>query len=92
MTNKQAAALGYYVREGAYQGTSDDRLGRWYVGRDDEPFRPFGPGFASRAAALAAIAEYAADRAAAVADKPADRIMARRQNRAAHDMTRGILL
>ena len=29
---------------------------------------------------------------AAIADKLADRIMARRQNRAAHDMTRGILL
>jgi hypothetical protein len=27
-----AKAAGYYVREGSYQGTTDDRLGRWYFG------------------------------------------------------------
>ena len=56
---KIATAAGYYVREGSYLGTTDDRIGRWYVGHeDDNGFRPFGAGHrtrgdAWRAAALA---------------------------------------
>jgi hypothetical protein len=42
---KAAQADGYYIREGSYRNTTDDRLGRWYVGhRDDDFFRPFGAG------------------------------------------------
>ena len=40
---------GIYVRQGAYQGTTDDRLGRWYTVREgDDFFRPWGAGCASR--------------------------------------------
>ena len=56
---KAAEAGGYYIREGAYQGTTDDRLGRWYVGREGEMFAPMGAGFASRAQAWAAAADAA---------------------------------
>jgi len=43
-----ARLAGYFVREGAYQGTSDDRLGRWYVGHEDDgAFRPYGEGYDS---------------------------------------------
>jgi hypothetical protein len=46
---KAAQAAGYYIREGSYQGTTDDRLGRWYVGHDqDEFFRPYGAGHATQ--------------------------------------------
>lgn len=47
----------FYVRQGAYQGTTDDRLGRWYSGdtRDDF-FRPWGAGHQTRmGAAMAAL-------------------------------------
>lgn len=54
---KIAEAAGYYVREGSYQGTTDDRLGRWYVGKEGELFAPFGAGYPSRAQAWAAAAE-----------------------------------
>jgi hypothetical protein len=40
-------SLGYYVREGAYQGTADDCLGRYYGGHDDQPYAPIGPGCAT---------------------------------------------
>lgn len=43
---------GMYVREGSYRGTTDDRLGRWYIGdRTDNFFRPFGAGHCTRMAA-----------------------------------------
>lgn len=51
-------AAGYFVREGSYQGTPDDCLGRWYIGRDAEPFRPWGKGHASQGDAWLAIAEH----------------------------------
>ena len=56
---KAAEAAGYYIREGAYQGTTDDQLGRWYVGREGEAFRPHGAGHATQAQAWAAAAEAA---------------------------------
>lgn len=58
--NRRAAeAGGYYIREGSYQGTTDDQLGRWYVGREGEMFAPHGAGHATQAAAWAAAAEAA---------------------------------
>lgn len=54
-----ARMRGYYIREGAYQGTSDDRLGRWYVGREGHPFQPHGAGHASQKAAWDAAADLA---------------------------------
>lgn len=37
-----------YVRQGNYYGTSDDRAGRWYSGRDGDGFRPWGTGSRTR--------------------------------------------
>ena len=55
---KAAETAGYYVREGSYQGTTDDRLGRWYVCHtNDEVARLYGPGHASQTAAWLAAAE-----------------------------------
>ena len=54
----------YFVREGSYRNTTDDRLGRWYVGCHSEPFRPFGAGFINRLAAansIEGLAKSAAD-------------------------------
>jgi hypothetical protein len=56
---KVAQAAGYYVREGSYQGTTDDRLGRWYVGKEGEPFRPHGAGHRTQGEAWRAAAEAA---------------------------------
>ena len=56
---KQAQALGYFVREGSYQGTTDDRLGRWYYGhQDDDGFRPWGAGYATQREAWEAALEH----------------------------------
>ncbi|HEY8751400.1 MAG TPA: hypothetical protein VIM11_25695 [Tepidisphaeraceae bacterium] len=55
---KAAHAAGYYIREGSYRGTTDDRLGRWYIGHEsDRFFRPFGPGHATQSAAWLTIAD-----------------------------------
>jgi hypothetical protein len=55
-----ASKAGYYVREGAYRGTTDDRLGRWYFGhKDDDGFRPWGAGHPSQKAAWEAAHEHA---------------------------------
>lgn len=52
-----AQAAGYYVREGSYIGTTDDCLGRWYIGcNPDDFFRPFGCGYSTQSAAWLAIA------------------------------------
>jgi hypothetical protein len=51
---KAAQAAGYYVRRGAYAGTPDDRLDRWYIGHEDEPFRPWGKGYRTARDAWAA--------------------------------------
>lgn len=59
---KQAQALGYYIREGSYQGTTDDRLGRWYFGhKDDNGFRPYGAGYGTQRKAWEAALEHAKD-------------------------------
>ena len=48
---------GYYVREGSYQGTNDDRLGRWYIGYHGQIFDPRGSGHATKADAWKALEE-----------------------------------
>lgn len=61
---KQAQALGYYVREGSYIGTTDDRLGRWYWGHKSfNGFRPYGPGYRTQREAWEAALEHARDHA-----------------------------
>lgn len=56
---KRAQGAGYYIREGGYQGTADDRLGRWYYGHESEHgFCPIGPGHASQRAAWEAAYEH----------------------------------
>ena len=60
---KAAKAAGYYIREGSYRGTTDDRLGRWYTGhKDDAFFRPYGAGHATQGDAWLAIADDMAQR------------------------------
>ena len=54
-----AEAAGCYVREGSYQGTTDDRLGRWYVGIRGFAFAPWGEGHATEAEAWTAALETA---------------------------------
>ena len=55
-----AKPAGYYIREGSYQGTTDDCLGRWYVGSTaDDCFRPCGPGHRTQKEAWAAAREHA---------------------------------
>lgn len=55
-----AKAAGYYIREGSYQGTTDDRLGRWYYGHDDDGgFRPYGSGYRTQREAWCAALEHA---------------------------------
>lgn len=54
---KKAQAAGYYIREGEYQSTADNRLGRWYSGhKDDEFFRPYGKGHATKGDAWLTVA------------------------------------
>ena len=55
---KAAKAAGYYIREGSYSGTTDDRLGRWYVGHEnDNFFSPYGAGHATQGDAWLSIAD-----------------------------------
>ena len=54
-----AMAAGYYIRQGAYQGTPDDRLGRWYVGHQNADFWPHGAGYPTPVAAWRAAAHLA---------------------------------
>jgi hypothetical protein len=59
-----AKAAGYYIREGEYHGTTDNRIGRWYIGHnDDDWFRPYGAGYGSEREAWMAAAEAAAQAA-----------------------------
>ena len=60
MTINEARALGYIVARGEYQGTTDNRLDRWYTGRVGEDWRPIGAGHRTRAAALEAVKELVA--------------------------------
>ena len=53
---KLATKAGYYVQEGASQGTLDDRLGRWYIGHRDAEFDPQGAGYPTHEAAWKAAA------------------------------------
>ncbi len=60
MTDKEIAqAAGFYIRQGEFVGTTDNRLGRWYVGRESEPFRPWGAGFDRAGKAWARAGELA---------------------------------
>ena len=57
---KIARAAGYDIREGSYRGATDDRLGRWYVvSPNDNGFRPYGAGHATKTAAWIAAAQQA---------------------------------
>jgi hypothetical protein len=48
----------YYINEGSFHGTSDDRIGRWYVQSDrDSLSDKRGPGHPTQAAALDAVRE-----------------------------------
>lgn len=60
-TREIAEAAGYYVRQGSYQHTPDDRLGRWYIGHADAGFRPFGLGYRTAGEAWARAAELASE-------------------------------
>ena len=58
-----ATAAGYDIRESSYRGTTDDVLGTYYVTHaDDDNFRPYGRGHATKSAAWLAAAEYAPTR------------------------------
>jgi hypothetical protein len=58
LARQAAVAGGYYIREGSYQGTTDDRLGRWYIGHEtDRFFRPYGVGYRTQGEAWLAIAD-----------------------------------
>ena len=59
-TAARARAIGLRVGPGAYVGTGDDRADRWYVETFDGPVDRRGPGYATREAALAAIADEVA--------------------------------
>jgi len=62
LTRKQAAKLGWAITEGAYQGTSDDRLGRYYWDKaDSDGIDRRGPGYATIADALDALSRYLAE-------------------------------
>lgn len=55
---RTARAAGYYIREGSFRNTTDDRLGRWYTGHaDDDGFRPYGAGHRTQTEAWLAIAD-----------------------------------
>jgi len=60
LTLAQARRLGYDLTRGAYVGTCDDRLAGWYVDRQGQPRDRRGPGYATRAEALQALAELLA--------------------------------
>jgi hypothetical protein len=46
---------GYRISRGAYSGTTDDRLNRWYAWPEDGPIDRCGSGFATRKDAKAAV-------------------------------------
>ena len=63
-TNRAIALRdGYYIRQGAYLGTTDDRRDRWYVGRKNHAFQPYGPGYATQEEAWKAAADAAREKA-----------------------------
>ena len=59
MTVKQAKKLGWSVGRGAYAGTTDDNINRWYLARDSsDVVDRRGRGYPTRKAALAGLAEF----------------------------------
>lgn len=61
MTTAIARKYGYEIVRGAYTGTTDDRLDRWYIHRIDSTIIDRrGAGYATRADALAKLADEAA--------------------------------
>lgn len=61
MTESQARKLGYQIVRGNYVGTSDDRIDRWYIDRDDSNIVDHtGAGYHTKAEALQAIEEHEA--------------------------------
>jgi hypothetical protein len=58
LTEVQARKLGYQLTRGAYSGTLDDRIDRWYWDLiESETFNRTGPGFATKEAALEHLTE-----------------------------------
>lgn len=58
---KTAQAAGYYIKRGEFTGQSENRLDRFYIGREGEGFRPFGPGYKLAREAWARAAELASE-------------------------------
>ena len=56
-TASQARAINLQVTRGSYQGTTDDRLDRWYVDTIDGPVDRTGGGAQTRGEAYAEIAD-----------------------------------
>jgi hypothetical protein len=75
MDTRKARRMGYYVQQGEYQGTTDNRLGRWYIGREGHPFRPDGTGHPTARAAWAAVVAVTETPDACDARKAAARAM-----------------
>lgn len=58
LTTAEARAAGYEVVRGAYRGTTDDRLDRWYIELiDARIISRLGSGYSTRADALWALTE-----------------------------------
>ena len=61
MANKTHTYRGWRIERGAYQGTTDDRLDRWYPQRPDrDAIDRRGPGYATLREAREAIDEHLA--------------------------------
>jgi hypothetical protein len=55
---RNGKATKYYINEGSFRGTSDDRIGRWYVQSDDTDYSDKrGPGCRTQAEALDQVRE-----------------------------------
>ena len=57
LTERRAKELGYYLSEGSYYGTQDDRSGRWYILKAGESVDKRGKGFATKENALLSLEE-----------------------------------
>jgi hypothetical protein len=57
MTTREARDAGYTIGRGAYHGTCDDRIDRWYHWSISGPIDKRGVGFRTRAEALADLVE-----------------------------------
>jgi hypothetical protein len=54
-----AQRAGYYIREGAFLGSTDDCIGRWYIGHQDSTLAPYGEGYPTQRVAWSRAAEMA---------------------------------